>query len=516
MKIRRLSGLMTSVMLLTSQVSQAGEIEAVLHADAPGPVVDRHIFGQFSEHIGTGIEGGLWVGTSSPIPNIRGFRLDVLKALQALKIPVLRWPGGCYADQYHWRDGIGPAAQRPVRINVNWGGVEEHNGFGTHEFLDLAELLGADAYLAANVGSAPPSETEDWLEYLTSPSHSTLADERRRNGRDRPWSVPYIGVGNESWGCGGSMTAEYYADLYRRYQSFVPDIAGQKHIKIASGPNADDLAWTETLMRKAGSTLQAISLHDYTLPTGDWKKKGPSTGFGLDDYAHVMAGAYDMDRIVKSHVEIMDRFDPERKVTLAVDEWGIWTDPLPGTNPAFLQQQNSLRDALYAAVVIDVFVANAERVKLANIAQTVNVLQAMVMTDGPHMLLTPTYHVFSLYRPFQDATRLPLDIASPDYVQGELSIPAVSAAAARGTDGAVHIALVNADPAAADTVSVRLEGMAPQTVHGDILTAAEVSSINEFGKPPAVAPASFTGARLDGGVLHVELPAKSLVVLELR
>jgi alpha-N-arabinofuranosidase len=503
-------------LLLAGGVANAAEINAVMHADRPGPTVDRHIFSQFSEHLGEGIYGGIWVGPESPIANIRGFRRDVVEALQQLQIPALRWPGGCFADQYHWRDGIGPRQQRPVRINANWGGVEESNAFGSHEFFDLTELLGTDAYLAVNVGSSSPQEGQDWMEYLTSDSHSALAEERRRNGRERPWALRYVGVGNESWGCGGTMTAEYYADVYRRYQTFLFSSGGQTLVKIASGANGDDLAWTETLMRRGGKVMQGLSLHNYTVPTGDWKAKGSSTSFGIDDYGRVVAGAFAMDPLIARHAAMMDRYDPGKTVGLMLDEWGVWTDPLPGTHPGFLRQQNSLRDALAAAVTLNIFAAHADRVTMANIAQTVNVLQAMILTDGPRMVLTPTYHVFRLYRPFQDAQWLPLDLAAPEISLGTIHLPALSASAVRAKDGGIAVALVNIDPDHGHSLTIRLEGALALGVEGEILTAKRLESINDFDQPEAVRPARFNGARLNGDLLGVELPPHCMVMLRLR
>lgn len=499
-----------------AQGAAQGETLAVLHADQPGPLVDRHIFSQFAEHLGTGIYGGIWVGPGSPIPNDHGYRLDVLRALQALKIPALRWPGGCFADQYHWRDGIGPRAQRPVRLNLTWGGVEESNAFGTHEFMDLAERLGTDVYLAVNLGSATAQEARDWLEYLTSDSGSTLAQERRRNGRDKPWRVAYVGIGNESWGCGGSMSAEYYADVYRRYQTFTTTAGGPPPVKVASGPDGDDPAWTQTLMRKAGTLFDGLSLHQYTIPSGDWQHKGPSVDFPRAHYDRVIAGAYDMDRLIAAHAAVMDRADPARKVALMVDEWGIWTDPLPGTNPGFLHQQVSLRDALYAATVLNIFAHHADRVRMANIAQMVNVLQAMILTDGPRMVLTPTYHVFRLYQGFQDATLLPLDLTAPRYQAGETVVPAVNAAAVRGKDGVVRLALVNVDPEQGQDLAIGLQGVRADSVTGQVLTGPAVTAVNAFDTAPTVAPAPFTDARLEAGTLHVRLPARALVMLELH
>jgi alpha-N-arabinofuranosidase len=492
------------------------QVGAELHADRPGPVLDRHVFGQFAEHLGHGIYGGIWVGEGSPIPNTHGYRNDVLAALRELKVPVIRWPGGCFADEYNWREGIGPRDKRPVRVNTNWGGVEEPNAFGTHEYMDFTELVGADAYISGDIGSEPPRDMAEWVEYITSPTRSTLADERRANGRDRPWKLPYFGVGNEVWGCGGNMRAEYAADNYRRYQTFVKVPAGETLMKIASGPNVDDYAFTDTMMRIAAPLLGGLSLHYYTVPTGVWAHKGPATGFGEDQYISAVERGLRMDELLTRHSAIMDKYDPQRRVALVVDEWGVWTDVDAGTNPGFLRQQNSLRDALIAAATLDIFAGHAERVRMANIAQMVNVLQAMILTDGAKMMLTPTYYVFDMYKGFQDATVLPLDIRSPVYRAAGVEVPAVKAAAVRGADKTVHISLVNFDPHHGATVTIGLAGLAPQAVTGRVLTGPAVDSVDTFAAPETVSPKPFTGARLSGEVLTVEAPAKSVVVLDLR
>ena len=486
----------------------------VVHADRPGERIRKEIFSQFAEHLGTGIYGGVWVGPGSKIPNTRGYRNDVLAALRAIKVPVVRWPGGCFADEYHWREGIGPRNARPVKVNTHWGGVTEPNAFGTHEFMDFAELLGADAYVAGNVGSAPPREMAEWVEYMTSPTGSTLAQERARNGRKAPWKVPYFGVGNELWGCGGNMRPEFAADETRRYATFIKAPAGTRIMKIASGANVDDYRWTEEMMKGAGEAVDGLALHYYTFP-GRWENKGSATDFDEDGWASTLAHTLRMDELITRHSAIMDRYDPKKRVWLLVDEWGTWYDPTPGSTPGFLQQQNTLRDALVAAININIFTRHADRVKMTNIAQMVNVLQAMILTDGPRMVLTPTYHVFDMYKAYQDATNLPVELASPWYNRNEWVMPAVSASAVRDTAGQVHIGLANLDPNRPATVAARLAGLTPARVSGRVLTAAAMNALNDFARPDAVTPAAFTGASLAGDTITVTLPPKSVVMLDL-
>nr|WP_225421559.1 alpha-N-arabinofuranosidase [Sphingomonas parva] len=486
-------------------------VTVTVNADRPGPVIDRRIFGQFAEHLGTGIYGGIWVGPNSRIPNTRGYRNDVVQALKDLKVPLVRWPGGCFADEYHWREGIGPRGQRPVKINTHWGGVTEDNAFGTHEFMDFAEMIGAEAYVSGNVGSGTPQEMAEWVEYMTAPAGS-LAELRARNGRKTPWKLPYFGLGNELWGCGGSMRVEYAADLTRRYGTFVKVPAGTRTLKIASGANSGDYHWTDVMMREAGKNVDGIGVHYYTLP-GDWAHKGPATGFDEAAWARTLAKTRMMDEFIVRHSAAMDKYDPEKKVILALDEWGTWYDPTPGTNPGFLQQENSLRDAILAAININIFSRHADRVRMANIAQMVNVLQAMILTRDAQMVLTPTYHAFKMYIPFQDATAIPVEINSPWYSKDQWVLPAVDAAAARGRDGKLYVALVNADPNRGASLDIAVPG---SRVSGTILTADRMDATNEFGRPEAVTPRAFDGASLSGGTLRASLPPKSLVMLAIE
>ncbi len=499
---------------ISAQAQQSLTAELTVHADRPGPAMSRQIFGQFAEHLGAGIYGGIWVGEDSQIPNTRGYRNDVLQALRDLKVPVIRWPGGCFADEYNWRDGIGSHAKRPVKINTNWGGVTESNAFGTHEFLDFAELIGAEAYVSGNVGSLSPRELAEWVQYITAPAGS-LAEERATNGRKAPWKLPYLGLGNELWGCGGNMRPEYAADVTRRYSTFVKTPAGTKTLKSASGPSDEDYQWMEVLMRDAGKFFDVIGLHFYTI-TNTWAHKGSATDFDEAEYAKTLQATLRMDGLLTRHSAIMDKYDPGKRIWLAVDEWGTWYDPEPGRNPGFLYQQNTLRDALVAAVNFNIFAKHADRVKMANIAQMVNVLQAMILTDGPRMVLTPTYHAFELYKSYQDAATLPVDLKSPWYNKDASVIPAVSASAVRDKEGILHLGLVNTDPDHSVELKTSVGGIKPVSATGRVLTAPAIQSRNTFDQPATVKPVTFTGLSLSSGVLKIVLPPKSVVMVDVR
>jgi alpha-N-arabinofuranosidase len=506
------AALLVAVTALAS--AQTVSATVTIHADQTGPKIDRNIYGQFAEHLGRGIYEGVWVGEHSSIPNTRGYRNDVVAALKKLKVPVVRWPGGCFADEYHWREGIGPRDKRPVKINTIWGGVEETNAFGTHEFLDFAELIGADAYVAGNVGSGTPQEMSEWVEYITSNTKSTLAELRRKNGREKPWRLPYFGVGNETWGCGGNMRPEYFADLYRQFQTFIRAPRDNQPVKIASGANVDDYRWTEVMLSQAAEQMDAYSLHYYTFP-GRWEDKGPSTGFPEDKWASTLKNALRMDELITKHSAIMDKYDPKKRVALYVDEWGTWYDPEPGHNPGFLYQQNTMRDAHVAALSLNVFHRHTDRVRMAAIAQMVNVLQAMILTDKEKMVLTPTYHVFEMYIPFQGAVPLKAEIQAPEYKSGDWALPSVDVSAARGADGKLYIALVNSDPNRAASVSVNLPGVKAKELSGRVLTGTTMDARNTFDKPNAVQPTSFKSSR-KGDALVWQLPAKSVAVLALE
>jgi alpha-N-arabinofuranosidase len=507
-----------SLLALCLVSAHAAEPSATLtvRADQSGAVINRNIYGQFAEHLGTCIYGGIWVGEDSSIPNTRGMRNDVIAALKQLQVPVLRWPGGCFADEYHWKDGIGPREKRPSMINTHWGGVVENNHFGTHEFLDFCELIGTEPYVCLNVGSGTVQEAMEWVEYMTSDASSPMANLRRANGHKDPWKIKYVAVGNESWGCGGNMRPEYYADEFRRYNTFVKNYPGNKIYRVAGGSNGEDYAWTEALMANAGKQMDGLSLHWYTLPTGNWKKKGSATEFDEAGWMSTLQHTLHIEDLLTKHSAIMDKYDPQKRVGLVVDEWGTWYDPTPGTNPGFLQQQNTLLDAIVAGLNLHLFQNHAERVTMANIAQMVNVLQAMILTEKEKMVLTPTYHVFEMYKVHQDATSLPVALSTPDYVLGTGKIPAVSAAASRDAAGKVHLSLVNTNPNTGISISCTLAGLTAKSANGRILTSSAMQDHNTFTAPEAVKPQPFNGAKLNGDTLTITLPAKSVVVLTLE
>ncbi|HVW15892.1 MAG TPA: alpha-L-arabinofuranosidase C-terminal domain-containing protein [Mucilaginibacter sp.] len=477
--------------------------------------ISRFIYGQFAEHLGHGIYGGFWVDKNLPVAKQDRIRLDVVNALKKIKIPDLRWPGGCFADEYHWRDGIGPRAQRPKMVNTNWGNVTDDNSFGTNEFLELCHLIGCEPYIAGNVGSGTVEEMSKWIEYLNLDGESDMAKLRAQNGHPAPYKVTFWGVGNESWGCGGDMTPEFYADQYKRYAAFAKNYPGARLKKIASGPNADDYNWTDVLMKKAGWDMWGLSLHYYTIPTGNWGHKGSATNFDEKEYFNTMVNTLKMEELIDKHSAIMDKYDPDKKVALVVDEWGVWTDVEPGTNPGFLYQQNSLRDALIAATNLNIFNNHCDRVKMANLAQTVNVLQSLILTNKDKMLLTPTYHVFDLYKVHQDAKFLPVKLNTADYEMDGKKIPAVNMSASQDASGKIHVSLVNLDPHHDITVSAALNGLQWSKVTGLVLTSANLTDINTFQQPNKLRPEDFTGAKKDGDKLVVDLPAKSVVTLEL-
>ena len=525
--------LLSAVILATAALTmQAQDATVSIHTNQGKEKIHKEIYGQFAEHLGSCIYGGLWVGENSPIPNTNGYRTDVFNALKALQIPVLRWPGGCFADEYHWMDGIGPRSKRPSMKNNNWGGTIEDNSFGTHEFLNLCEMLGCEPYISGNVGSGTVEELAKWVEYMTSEEGTPMAKLRKENGREKPWKVKFLGVGNESWGCGGNMRPEYYSDLFRRYQTYCRNYDGNRLYKIASGASDYDYKWTKMLMENVGHPMNGLSLHYYTV--SGWNgSKGSAINFDNDQYYWTLGKCLEIEDVIKKHKTIMDEKDPKKQIGLLVDEWGTWWDEEPGTIRGHLYQQNALRDAMVAALSLNVFHRHTDRVRMCNIAQVVNVLQSMILTDQKgtgHMVLTPTYHVFEMYKGFQEATYLPLDLKcetmkvrhgmndaiDESKEDGFRTLPLISASAAKKADGSIILSLTNVSLDKAKEIEVSLDDTKVKNVSGRILTSKNVADYNDFEHPDKVQPAEFKGAKVKKGKLTVKVPAKSIIVLDLK
>ena len=532
--MRKLFSMVAVAMAASSASSsppQAAPIAVSIAADGTGPRIDRDIFGQFAENLGTGIYGGVWVGEGSPIPNVRGLRTDVLTALKALKVPSVRWPGGCFADEYHWRDGIGPQAKRAVTVNGSWGNALEKNDFGTDEFFDFIQQIGSEAYISVNMGSGSVKEAADWMAYMTADPGTTAGAERAANGHREPYQVKFLGIGNESWSCGGAYRSEYYVDEMKRYARFARNlnlkqqgtdnpaggsVAGSNPMqRIAVGPGSPGTDYTEAVMRAWKGhdwswSIEGLSLHNYTWVS--WPPSYASTGFGEREYATLIKDTLKMEDMICIHSAVMDKYDPEKKVPLVIDEWGVWLAKLPGSRDGFLHQQNSIRDAIIASINLNMFTRHADRVRMTAIAQMVNVLQAMILTDGPKMVLTPTYHLFKMYVPFQDATRLPITFDAGTYRFGDVSVPRIDAIAARAADGKLWIALTNVDANAPAQIDAQLQGILARTASGTVLTADRVDAVNTYDKPDSVVPRQIA-TRVSNGRISLTLPPRSVTVL---
>lgn len=470
--------------------------------------INPEIYGHFAEHLGRCVYNGIYVGEDSSIPNVRGIRTDIVEAFKKIKLPVLRWPGGCFADAYHWKDGIGEKSSRKKMLNFNWGDIMEDNSFGTHEFFDLCEQTGCEPYLAGNLGSGTVRELAEWVEYITFDGVSPMAELRRENGREKPWKLKYLGIGNENWGCGGNMRPEYYADEYRRYQTFCRNFSGNELFKIACGPNAADYGWTEVMMKNLNEyQTRGISLHYYTVPTGDWSKKGSAREFTAEEYYSTISGTLYMEELLTRHGEIMNRCDPNGKIGLIVDEWGCWYDVEEGTNPGFLYQQNTMRDAIVAACNLNIFNSHSDRVIMANLAQAVNVLQSLVLTEGEKMVLTPTYHVFDLFKPHQGGEAVYCHIENQT-VGMEAEIPMISCSASV-KDGRLTVTLANCSITEDAEVGLSLRGFEAASAEARIVTD-ECHALNDFDSPENVTPKAFD-VSLNGGWISAAIPPCSVV-----
>lgn len=487
----------------------------IINVDLGRDTISKFIYGHFAEHLGHGIYGGIYVGKNSKIPNTRGIRNDVVEALKEIAPAVVRWPGGCFADTYHWKDGIGPQDKRPSIINTNWGGVTEDNSFGTHEFLDFCEMIGAEPYICVNVGSGTVQEASEWVEYVNSDAKSPMTELRKKNGRDKSWNVKFWAVGNESWGCGGNMSPDYYAEVFKRFSTYMR--SGHLY-RVASGGTDQDYDWTRTVLKRTENSrdlIQGYSFHYYTFCHG-WNDKTSATQFNENDWFYTMKNTLIMQDHLEKHIALLDEYDPQNKIGIMADEWGNWFNVEPGTNPGFLFQQNTLRDAVTAALYLNIFNNHARRVKMANIAQMVNVLQAMILTKGDQIVKTPTFYVFKMYKVHQDATLLPIDVLCENYTYDGMTLPSISASASKDKDGKIHISLANIDPHNNRNVEIDLRGSNNLTkTSGEVITAPHENDYNDFGKPEKVNIQKFNSYSIQNNILKVDLPSKSVVTIEL-
>ncbi|GHU39208.1 intracellular exo-alpha-L-arabinofuranosidase 2 [Clostridia bacterium] len=473
-----------------------------------GSTINRNIFGNFSEHLGRCIYDGIYTGENSKIPNKNGMRTDIVEALKKIKLPVLRWPGGCFADEYHWKDGIGPKEKRKRMINTNWGGVVEDNSFGTHEFMEFCEQVGCEPYFCGNVGSGTVQEMSEWVEYVTFGGLSPLSELRAENGHKEPWKLKYFAIGNENWGCGGNMRAEYYSDEYRRFATFLHNYSDNKLFKVACGFNYE---WTEILMKNVLNLMDGLSIHNYTIPTGNWNHKGAATGFPEEEYYSSLKSALDWDNTITHHSRIMDVYDPSKRVGLIVDEWGMWCDVEPDTNPGFLFQQNSMRDAVVAAVILNIFMKHCDRVQMSNIAQLINVLQSVILTEGEKMILTPTYHIFELYKCHQDATLIDSKIESAD-ING---VPDLQVCASKDSSCVTHATLVNLSIKESAQVVLPSAVTANKNVSARILSA-NFDAYNDFDNTDRVSIKSFDGFTSTENGVEFNIPACAVMEITVR
>ena len=482
------------------------KISIVINADDRLGHISPEIYGHFSEHLGRCIYNGIYVGENSPIPNTDGIRNDIIEAFRNIKAPVFRWPGGCFAEEYHWQDGIGEKALRRKIVNTNWGGVTEDNSFGTHEFMRFCELVGCKPYINVNVGSGSVREMSEWIEYMTSDAESPLTEQRKKNGRAEPWKLEYLGVGNENWGCGGNMRPEYYADVYKRYQTFCRNYSGNRLYRIACGPSSADYNWTEVMMKNLDSNnVDAIDLHYYTMPV--WPEMESATDFDDELYYKTIAAANFSDELITRHSEIMNRYDPEKKIGLVIGEWGCWHKVEEGTNPGFLYQQNTMRDAIVAAIELNVFNRHSDRVVMANLAQAVNVLQSVILTEGGKMIKTPTYHVFDLFKTHQNNEAVYCYTQNENMSEGK-NAPMISVSASVN-EKSMTVTVANCSLTEEAAVECSIFGFKASSVSCRILTN-EAHSYNDFDCPDRVSITEHTAVIKDN-VLKLNIPPCAVV-----
>jgi alpha-L-arabinofuranosidase len=497
--------------------STSADITVNVLLDQAIGTIRPEVYGQFAEHIGGVIYDGIWVGHDSKIANTDGIRQAIIDHVKTLGPVVVRWPGGCFADRYHWRDGIGPASKRPRRFG-RWREETESNQFGTHEFLRFCRLCGVRPYLAANVGTGTPEEFQQWVEYCNAPAGSTtLADERVTNGDREPFHVEYWGVGNESWGCGGKFIPEDYCREYRRFVEWLPKY-DTVLFRIAAGPNSNDLDWTRRFFARwadgSRADLEGWAPHYYCGTTGH------ALNFSVDQWYEQLHKANRMETLIKDQWAAMGEFDRRHEVKLVIDEWGSWHPAGTEINPRHLfEQMGTLRDALVAALSLDTFNRHADKVRMANVAQLVNNLHSLFLADGDKFVATPTYHVYTMYRGHQDARAVRIDVQAPDtsfQVRGGTErITRLAGSASRTRDGRATLTLAHLHASEPADVHISLHGGAAREVRHTVLTHNELNAHNTFERPDVVTPRTTT-LDVRGAELRCTLPPASVNALEVR
>lgn len=484
----------------------AASQSVTIHINTEIGTIRPEFHGHFAEHLGSCTYGGLWVGTDSRIPNINGYRKQAVEYLREVGIPVLRWPGGCFADDYHWRDGIGPVAKRPRRVNIHWGNYTEDNSFGTAEFIGLCRLIGAEPYLAGNVGSGTPQELRNWVEYCNFPAGSTLADERAVNGSPEPYRVRYWGVGNENWGCGGNMRSEEYAGLYRQFATYLRNYADTKLFLIACGPNRNDLDWTRRFfdtMRGRYGQVHGYAMHFYS------NGKTPATQFTVEALQDQLSSFAKLEAGIVEQRTLLDKYDPQRKIGLMIDEWGVWDRITREDEQRYgkLWQQITMRSAVAAALGLNVFHRQAEKLVMCNIAQIVNVLHSLLLTDGDRCIRTTTYHVFNMMKSHRGQKALRVEV-------GDSSPLGLSVSASRQGNELVAT-FVNPRHDQAMKVDCALLGSTAGSAEARVLHDADFNACNTFDAPDRIKPQGHA-VSVNGSRLQMELPALSVATVRVR
>jgi alpha-N-arabinofuranosidase len=539
------SAMMGAVLALSSRRvwAKSADAQVEIFLDESKGTIAPEIYGQFTEHIGGVIYDGVWVGEQSRIPNRYGIRKELVERMNQIHVPILRWPGGCFADSYDWKDGIGPVAQRPKRTNF-WevdpdaarlhgkgAQVIEPNEFGTNEFMRFCQLTKAEPYLAVNLRSQPALEFDHWVEYCNAPAGgTTLGDMRAKSGFTDPFNVRYWGVGNESWGCGGNFTPEEYASEFRRYTTWIPEFGVDLQL-IGAGPNGNDIDWTHKFFEQIVTDhpyhnphFKGWSIHHYAsdLSRGkphDWiTGKGDALKFEVVDWYEIMRECYRIEKIMSDQWAVMGQYDPEHQVKLVVDEYGPWYREGTELDPTHIfGQQVTVRDALATALTLDAFNRNCEKVSVATCAQLVNNLNALFLCHEDRFFATPNFYVFEMYAAHQGAQSLRAEFGAPDIHYDrdgkDTTFWGLNGSASR-KGRTVTLTMVNPSLSSPVDTQIALRGGDATAASGVVLNASDMHAHNTFDQPEAVKSASLA-VSVSSGLLKVSIPPASVSKIEI-